>query len=102
MKKSIGFLLSILMILAVFSMPLSAAGQQESNPDAKEIVYWSMWNETEPQAMVLKDAIKELKRSSVVREALGEHVVEKFIEAKQKEWNDFRTSVTEWEVKKYL
>ena len=50
----------------------------------------------------LKDAVKELKRNSVVQEALGEHVVEKFIDAKQKEWDDFRTSVTEWEIKKYL
>ena len=50
----------------------------------------------------LKDAVKELKRNSVIQEALGEHVVEKFIDAKQKEWNDFRTSVTEWEIKKYL
>lgn len=64
MKKSIGFLLTVLMILAVFTMPLSATGQQESNPDAKELVYWSMWNETEPQAMVFKDAIKEFEASN--------------------------------------
>ena len=50
----------------------------------------------------LKDALKELKRNSVIQEALGEHIVEKFIEAKQKEWDDFRTSVTEWEINKYL
>jgi glutamine synthetase len=50
----------------------------------------------------LKDALKALKRNAVVLEALGEHVVEKFVEAKQKEWDDFRSSVTEWEIKKYL
>ena len=50
----------------------------------------------------LKDAIKALKRNPIILEALGEHVVEKFVEAKQKEWDDFRTSVTEWEINKYL
>ena len=50
----------------------------------------------------LKDAIKALKRNSLIQEAIGEHAIDKFVEAKQKEWEDFRTSVTEWEVKKYL
>ena len=50
----------------------------------------------------LKDALKALRRNDVVKEALGSHVFEKFYEAKSKEWDDFRTSVTEWEIKKYL
>jgi glutamine synthetase len=50
----------------------------------------------------LKDALKALKRNEVVRDALGVHVYEKFVAAKTKEWDDFRTSVTEWEIKKYL
>ncbi len=50
----------------------------------------------------LKDAVKELKRNDVIRNALGMHVVDKFVTAKQKEWDDFRTSVTEWEIKRYL
>jgi glutamine synthetase len=50
----------------------------------------------------LKDALKALKNNTVIREALGSHVFEKFSMLKQKEWDDFRTSVTEWEIKKYL
>jgi len=50
----------------------------------------------------LKDAVKELKNSALIKEALGKHVTERFIVAKQKEWDDFRTTVTEWEIKKYL
>lgn len=50
----------------------------------------------------LKDAVKELKKNPVILEALGSHVVDKFIAAKQEEWDDFRTSVTEWEIKRYL
>lgn len=50
----------------------------------------------------LKDAIKELKKNDIIKEALGPHITSKFIKAKTKEWDDFRTSVTEWEIKKYL
>jgi glutamine synthetase len=50
----------------------------------------------------LKDALKELKKNSVVNEALGKHVVNMFIEGKQKEWDEFRLVVTEWEIKRYL
>ena len=83
----------------------------EKKLECKERVYINLYdlNRSEREAMGienlpenLKDALKELKKSSIVREALGEHVVEKFIEAKQQEWDDFRTSVTEWEIKKYL
>lgn len=50
----------------------------------------------------LKDAVKELKKNEVVKEALGPHVFEMFVEAKNREWDDFRTTVTEWEIKRYL
>lgn len=83
----------------------------EKKLQCKERVYINLYelNRSEREEMGienlpenLKDAIKELKKSSIIREALGEHIVEKFIEAKQQEWNDFRISVSEWEIMKYL
>ncbi len=50
----------------------------------------------------LKDAIKELKDNNVIQEALGTHIIDKFVVAKQKEWDEFRKSVSDWEIKKYL
>ena len=50
----------------------------------------------------LKDAIKELQSSEVIKEALGEHVVKRYVTSKQKEWDEFRKSVSDWEIKKYL
>jgi glutamine synthetase len=50
----------------------------------------------------LKDAVKELKKSDVIKEAIGPHVFQRFCDAKQKEWDEFRTSVTKWELEKYL
>ena len=36
------------------------------------------------------------------RDALGEHVFERFIEAKTEEWDEYRMQVTAWEVERYL
>jgi glutamine synthetase len=50
----------------------------------------------------LGDAIAELEGDSVIREALGEHVYNHFIEAKRLEWDEYRTQVSQWEVGRYL
>ena len=56
----------------------------------------------------LAEAVKLAEGSKLVREALGEHVFNSFIENKKKEWDDYEqsympfTKVTEYELKKYL
>jgi len=50
----------------------------------------------------LSEAVQLAESSSLVREALGEHVFNSFIENKKKEWDDYRTQVTEYELKKYM
>jgi len=50
----------------------------------------------------LKDAVKALKKSELMKDALGPHVYQRFIAAKTQEWDEFRTSVTKWELEKYL
>ncbi|TCP59249.1 glutamine synthetase [Tumebacillus sp. BK434] len=50
----------------------------------------------------LKEAIDELLADEVIVNALGEHVIAHFVEAKQIEWDMFRTAVTEWERNQYL
>jgi len=50
----------------------------------------------------LAEAIQLAESSPLVREALGEHVFKSFIENKKKEWDDYRTQVSEYELKKYL
>ena len=50
----------------------------------------------------LGEAIDELEADSVVREALGDHVFNHFIEAKRAEWDEYRTQVSDWEVERYL
>ncbi len=50
----------------------------------------------------LGEAIDELERDEVIGEALGDHVLSHFIEAKRQEWDEYRTQVTTWEVERYL
>lgn len=50
----------------------------------------------------LLEAILLAEKSQVVRKALGDHVFEAFIQNKKIEWDNYRTQVTEYELKKYL
>lgn len=50
----------------------------------------------------LEEAIGELSKSELAKVVLGEHVFEKYIEAKLDEWDDYRTKITKWEVDEYL
>ena len=50
----------------------------------------------------LLEAIQLAEQSKLVREALGEHVFDAFIQNKKIEWNNYRAQVTEYELKKYL
>ncbi len=50
----------------------------------------------------LSQAIQELKKDQVIKEALGEHVFNRFIEAKKIEWDRYRIQVHPWEIEEYL
>jgi glutamine synthetase len=50
----------------------------------------------------LKEAVEELKTNTIAIPTLGEHIFLKYVEAKEKEWDRFRTAVTEWELDEYL
>jgi glutamine synthetase len=50
----------------------------------------------------LDEAIAETEKSALVREALGDHIFEKFIENKKVEWDRFRTHISQFEIESYL
>ena len=50
----------------------------------------------------LYEAVQELKASPIALEALGPHILEKYIEGKEKEWDSFRIAITDWEHNTYL
>lgn len=50
----------------------------------------------------LAEALEHLDKSLVAQAALGEHIHKEFMTAKKKEWDSFRTYVSQWELDKYL
>jgi len=50
----------------------------------------------------LGEALDALEEDEVVTDALGEHVAEKFVEAKTAEYDDYRVDVSDWELDRYL
>ncbi len=52
--------------------------------------------------MTLGEAINACEEDPFVRQVLGDAVYTKFLDAKRSEWKDFRTCVTQWEIKRYL
>lgn len=50
----------------------------------------------------LKEALNYMENSLIIKTALGSHIAEEFMTAKEIEWDDFRTYVSQWEIDKYL
>jgi glutamine synthetase len=50
----------------------------------------------------LSEALDELEKSDLVRDALGEHIFEHFLAAKRGEWDDYSRHVSPWERDRYL
>ena len=77
-------------------LPLPEAAEEDLyqvDPRARQI-------ETLPGS--LGDALIELQRDDVIVEALGPHVLERFLEAKTLEWESYRIAVSQWELERYL
>jgi glutamine synthetase len=50
----------------------------------------------------LIEAIEIAENSQLLKETLGEHIYTKFLENKKIEWDNYRTKVTDYEIKRYL
>jgi glutamine synthetase len=50
----------------------------------------------------LSEALDEFEKDDLVRETLGEHIFQHFLEAKREEWADYIRHVSPWEMERYL
>lgn len=50
----------------------------------------------------LGDALRCMAGSDMVRKAVGDHIFHHYLHIKGKEWDEYRTQVTDWEIKKFL
>jgi glutamine synthetase len=79
----------------------------EPPPPVEENVYEMSDKERERRGIgtlpgSLWEAVQLAERSELVRKTLGEHVFEAFITNKKIEWDQYRTQVTDYEIKRYL
>lgn len=50
----------------------------------------------------LRAAIREFKKDQLVRDTLGDHIFNKYIKHKLREWHSYSTMVSKWELDRYL
>ncbi len=50
----------------------------------------------------LSEALAAMRKDPLMREALGDHIYQHFVEAKTKAWEDYNTNVHPWEIERYL
>lgn len=50
----------------------------------------------------LIEAVVALEKNDLMKQVLGEHITNKYIEAKKSEWDNYRTQITQWEIDQYL
>ncbi len=50
----------------------------------------------------LSEAMEALKKDELLQETLGEHLFEKYIDVKTREWDAFKQQVTSWEIDTYF
>ena len=50
----------------------------------------------------LYEAIQEMRKSDFVKGVLGKEVFKKYIKAKEEEWMEYTSQVTDWEIDRYL
>ncbi len=50
----------------------------------------------------LGEAIAELKRSELMQATLGEHLFDRYVEGRTREWDEYRINVSQWELERYL
>ena len=50
----------------------------------------------------LSESVDAMEKDSVVAEALGKHIFDYYTAGKRREWDDYRTAVSDWEIAKYI
>jgi glutamine synthetase len=97
-----------LLLAALFAAGLEGIENNIEPPKAVSANIYHMTSEERDKVGIdqlpsnLKEAIDELKKDNLMKEVLGEHIFNKYIELKEREWKEYSINVTNWEINKYL
>lgn len=93
---------------ALIKAGLEGIKNQESiaNPIEENVYHYSQAQRQEHHIQTLPgtlgEALETFKESTLMLEFLGQEFFTKYYDAKKKEWDEYRTQVTDWEVKRYM
>jgi glutamine synthetase len=77
-------------------------------PSSTDVNIFDMTNQDKEESGIksmpgsLIEALSELRESQLAKDTLGEHIHEKYVAVKDAEWDNYRISVTDWELENYL
>lgn len=97
-----------LAMAAMLAAGLDGIKQNMMPPEAVDRNIYAMTKEERIEANIkdlpatLRQALDKLQENEVLCKAIGEHAIEHFVEAKEIEWNMFRTHVHQWERDQYM
>lgn len=79
----------------------------ELAPETKKDIYSMSLEEMKREGIDilpenLYDAVQALKNNPISKPTLGEHIFNKYVTAKEAEWERFRIAVCDWELNEYL
>lgn len=94
-------------ILAAGLEGIEKVNEKDLIPPVKDNLFALSEDELEKKGIehlpeTLHSAVKVFKKSSLMKEVLGEHLYYKYIDAKEKEWKEYHTTVSDYELRKYL
>jgi glutamine synthetase len=94
-------------ILAAGLEGIEKVSEKELIPPVKDNLFALSEDELEKKGIehlpeTLHSAVKVFKKSSLMKEVLGDHLYYKYIDAKEKEWKEYHTTVSDYELRKYL
>ena len=85
---------------------LDGIRRELSVPEATEENIYLLDNQSKTRLELLpgslNQALRAMEEDEIIRNALGAHIYERFLNAKRLEWEDYRMEVTDWELDKYL
>jgi glutamine synthetase len=97
--------------LALAVMLASGLDGIETKADHREPVNENIWEMSHREKRRLRiddlprdlnEACDELEKDDVIRDALGSHITKHFLAAKRREWEEYLTQVSPWELDNYL
>ena len=94
-------------ILAAGLEGIEKVNEKDLIPPVKDNLFALSEDELEKKGIehlpeTLHSAVKVFKKSSLMKEVLGEHLYSRYIDAKEKEWKEYHTTVSDYELRKYL